>query len=36
MKQGVHEVMLKPVDKDMLLFKMGHNLEAIKLEAKSS
>jgi CheY-like chemotaxis protein len=36
MKQGVHEVMLKPLDKDMLLFKMGHNLDAIKLAAKKS
>ena len=36
MKQGVHEVMLKPLDKDMLLFKMGHNLDAIKLAAEKS
>ncbi len=34
MKQGVHEVMLKPVDRDMLLYKMGHNLQALK-DAKS-
>lgn len=31
MKLGVHEVMMKPVDKDMLLFKVSHNLEAIQL-----
>jgi len=34
MKQGVHEVMLKPIDRDMLLYKMGHNLQALK-DAKS-
>lgn len=28
MKQGVHEVMMKPVDRDMLLYKMSHNLNA--------
>lgn len=28
MKQGVHEVMIKPVDRDMLLYKMSHNLNA--------
>ena len=30
MRMGVHEVMLKPVDRDMLLYKMGHNLQALK------
>ncbi|WP_415888732.1 response regulator [Neptuniibacter sp. SY11_33] len=29
MKQGVHEVILKPIDRDMLLYKMGHNLQAL-------
>lgn len=32
MKQGVHEVMLKPVDRDMLLYKIGHNLQVLKNE----
>lgn len=30
LKMGVNEVMLKPVDKDMLLYKMGHNLQVKK------
>lgn len=30
MKLGVHEVMLKPIDRDMLLYKMGHNLQQLK------
>ncbi len=32
MQLGVHEVMLKPIDHDMLLFKMGHNLQALQKE----
>jgi len=27
MRQGVHEVILKPIDRDLLLYKMGHNLK---------
>ncbi|WP_415896612.1 response regulator [Neptuniibacter sp. QD57_21] len=34
MKQGVHEVILKPIDRDMLLYKMGHNLQALKDQCK--
>ncbi|WP_415881801.1 response regulator [Neptuniibacter sp. QD72_48] len=34
MKQGVHEVILKPIDRDMLLYKMGHNLQALKDQSK--
>lgn len=34
MKQGVHEVILKPIDRDMLLYKMGHNLQALNDQGK--
>jgi len=34
MKQGVHEVILKPIDRDMLLYKMGHNLQALNAKGK--
>lgn len=35
MQLGVHEVMLKPIDHDMLLFKMGH-LQALQKERGTS
>jgi len=32
MRQGVHEIMRKPVDRDMLLYKVDYNLKALKKE----
>ncbi|WP_415887487.1 response regulator [Neptuniibacter sp. QD37_6] len=34
MKKGIHEVILKPIDRDMLLYKMGHNLQALNAKRK--